>query len=208
MAPTEEQEQELPSTIIEYARSGRAKCKGCRKAIKKDDLRLGVMVEGPFGQGHMWYHLECSAGHIMEKLEEAYETEAWKEAKSPPDPKDLPSLDFLRTLADKAEEQRAEKAKNKKVIPYAEIAPSNRSKCKQSGEPIPKGAVRIVLGKEAQFGSQVRISPFAVLPQFVTSALNDPEIGTQAEDLFEQLQANSKIEQEQLDEAIAEIGEL
>ncbi|MFT5291827.1 MAG: hypothetical protein ACI8QS_002909 [Planctomycetota bacterium] len=208
MAPTDEQEQELPSTIIEHARSGRAKCKGCRKVIQKDELRLGVMVEGPFGQGHMWYHLECSAGHVMEKLEEAYKTESWKEAKSPPDPKDLPDLDFFRSLANKAEEKRAEKAQNKKVIPYAEIAPSDRSKCKQSGEPIPKGAVRIVLGKEAQFGNQVRISPFAVLPQYVASALNDPEIGTQAEGLFEQLLANSKIEQEQLDEAIVEIGEL
>jgi hypothetical protein len=210
MIPPEEgaQPEELPDTLIEHARSGRSKCKGCRKLIEKGDLRLGVLVEGPYGMGHMWYHLICAAGSTMPKVEEAYASSAWEHAKVPADPSALPDLETLRGHAAKAAAAREEKAKNRKTIPYAELAPSGLSKCKQSGESIPKGAVRIVLGKQARFGNQTRTTPFAVLPEFVPAALLDPEIDTAPEDLVEQLRANSKLEPAILEQAIAAIGEL
>lgn len=208
MTPPDDDPAPLPPYVIEHARSGRSKCKTCRKTIDKDALRLGVLVEGPFGEGHLWHHLECAAGRMLAKVEEAYRTEAWNAAKSPPDVDALPDLDALRALAEEAEAERAEKEKNKKVIPYAEVAPSDRSKCKQSGEPIPKGAVRIVLGKQAQFGNQTRTAPFAVLPEHVAAALEDPEIATAPDTLLAELRANSRIDAEQLEAAIAAIGAL
>lgn len=206
MVPPDENEEQ-PEYLIENARSGRSKCKNCRKTIAKDDLRMGVLVEGPYGLGYMWYHLVCSAAAHMDKVEEAYGAKAWEAAKVPPDPEDLPDLATLREHAVEAEREREEKERNKKVIPYAEVAPSGRSKCKQSGEAIPKGAVRIVLGKEATFGSQTRTSAHAVLPEHVWASLEDPEIVTDPHTLIDELRANSRIEEAVLEEALAAIGE-
>ncbi|QDV08342.1 Poly(ADP-ribose) polymerase and DNA-Ligase Zn-finger region [Planctomycetes bacterium Poly30] len=208
--PEEEPEaepEELPPYVIENARSGRAKCKTCQRKIDADALRIGVLVEGRFGQGYMWHHLNCGAKRMMDQVEEAYAQEAWLNAKVPPDPEDLPTLEKLRTLAEKAEVEREKKEKAKKTIPYAEIAPSNRSKCKQSGEPIEKGAVRIILGMEAHFGNQTRVSPYAVLPRYLEQALMEPDMGTEEEGLAEALRENSRdIDPELLEQAIAEAG--
>ncbi len=208
MTSEETEAQELPSYIIEQARSGRSKCKGCKRAIDKGELRLGVLIEGPFGEGHMWYHLTCAAKRILPKLEAAYECEAWNNAQAPPDPESLPELTELRELGAKAEAERKQQEQDRKVLPYAELAPSNRSKCKQSGEAIEQGAVRIVLAKQAQFGNQVRKAPFAVLPQHVRAALADPEMETSPHSLLDELRANSKIETARLEEAIEAIGDL
>jgi len=45
----------------EYAKSGRAKCKGCKAEIPKDDLRLAAMVQSPFFDGKQahWFHGNC-----------------------------------------------------------------------------------------------------------------------------------------------------
>ena len=208
MTPPDDDSGALPPYIIEHARSGRSKCKSCRKTIAKDALRLGVLVEGPYGEGHMWHHLECAGGKLLPKVEEAYRDEAWKFAKQPPAVEDLPTLESLRELGAAAEAERVEKEKNKRQIPYAELAPSDRSKCKQSGEPIPKGAARIVLGKQAVFGNQTRTSAFAVLPEHVAAALDDPEIVNDPLTLVDELRANSKLQPEELERAIAAIGEL
>lgn len=202
----EVEEEELPPYIIERARSGRSKCKTCQRKIDKDALRIGVYVEGRFGAGHMWHHLTCAAKRMMDQVEEAYGLEAWNFAKEPPAGSDLPSLDELRALAQQAEVEREKREKAKKTIPYAEVAPSGRSKCKYSGETIPLGAVRIVLGKEAHFGNQVRTSAFAVLPRFVGDALEDPEIATERDGLAEALRENSDIDGELLDRALEEAG--
>ncbi|XP_039295821.1 poly [ADP-ribose] polymerase [Nilaparvata lugens] len=45
----------------EYAKSGRASCKGCKSTIEKATLRLAVMVKSPVFDGKMahWYHFMC-----------------------------------------------------------------------------------------------------------------------------------------------------
>lgn len=206
-AEPEEEPVELPPYVIENARSGRSKCKTCQRKIDADALRIGVLVDGRFGQGYMWHHLNCAAKRMMDQVEEAYAMEAWENAKVPPDPDELPTLEKLRAVAEKASVEREKKEKAKKTIPYAECAPSNRSKCKQSGEPIDKGAVRIVLGMEAHFGGQTRISPYNVLPQYLEQALMEPDMGTEEEGLADALRENSRdIDPELLEQAIAEAG--
>ncbi|XP_032296678.1 poly [ADP-ribose] polymerase [Drosophila virilis] len=51
---------ELPY-MAEYAKSGRASCKGCKTVILKDSIRLAVMVQSPFHDGKMpnWFHKDC-----------------------------------------------------------------------------------------------------------------------------------------------------
>ena len=207
VADVEEEEGPLPPYVIEHARSGRSKCKICKRKIDKGAVRLGVLVEGPFGSGYMWHYLSCAAKKMYERVEEAYAMNAWEAAQDPPDPADLPTLEELKVIAEKAAADREKKERERKTMPYAEIAPSNRSKCKQSGEPIPKGAVRIVLGKEAHFGNQVRTAPFAVLPVHLHDALQDPEIPQDPATLAEELRENSRgVDPDSLEEAIAEAG--
>ncbi|XP_026467314.1 poly [ADP-ribose] polymerase-like [Ctenocephalides felis] len=51
---------ELPYKA-EYAKSGRAACKGCKTPISKDTLRLAVMVQSAFHDGKQpnWFHMKC-----------------------------------------------------------------------------------------------------------------------------------------------------
>ena len=46
---------------IEYAKSGRAGCKGCGEKILQDGLRLGKMVPSPHFDGFvpLWHHVPC-----------------------------------------------------------------------------------------------------------------------------------------------------
>ncbi len=95
--------------VIEGARSSRAKCKTCRKTIDKGVLRLGVLIEGPYGIGYLWHHLTCAAKRRLEDVEEAYATEAWKAAKEPPE--NLPTIEELRKVSEEAEEKRQSRPK-------------------------------------------------------------------------------------------------
>jgi len=49
--------------VIEPASSGRAKCRGCDRAIAKGELRFGERQPNAFGEGEMtlWFHLICAA---------------------------------------------------------------------------------------------------------------------------------------------------
>jgi len=196
-------EEQLPPYVIEGARSARSKCKTCRKKIDKDVLRIGILIEGPYGTGYMWHHLKCAARRQFERVEEAYELEAWKEAKTPPD--NYPSLDELRKLREAAEE----KKKNRKEIPYVEVAPSGRSKCKHCDELIEKDSLRVALGRDVEFGRQVRTAPINVHPRCVSAELMAEDCSTEMDGFADALRANSTgVETEALNAVIAEIGPL
>jgi hypothetical protein len=195
--------EQLPPFVIEGARSGRSRCKVCRRAINKDTLRLGVLIEGPYGTGYLWHHLTCAARRKFESVEEAYEIQAWNEAKTPPE--DVPALDELRKIREDAEDRK----RSRKPIPHAELAPSGRSKCKHCDETIEKDTLRVVLGRGVYFGSQVRTSPINVHPRCVASELQAEDCATEAEGFEAALRANSPdVPAERLDRLIVEIGDL
>lgn len=185
------QEDRHPPYLIEGARSSRSRCKTCRRKIERGSLRLGILIEGPFGPGYLWHHLKCAARHQLDHVEEAYRLEAWKEAKEVP--KTVPPLFTLRQLAEQADEQR----RSRKTLPYAELAPSGRSRCRHCGQLIDEGSVRVVLGRGVEFGRQVRTSPINVHPQCVSAALDEDDCVTPREGFADALRANS----EGLDEA-------
>jgi hypothetical protein len=199
----DEQEPELPPFIIEGARSGRAKCKTCRKAIPKGALRLGILVEGPYGVGHMWHHLTCAAKRQFAKVEEAYAVEAWTFAKEAPE--DVPPLSELEGLKVEAEKARAER----KELPYAELDPSGRAKCKHCDEALEKGEPRVVLGRSVEFGQQSRTTPINVHPGCVADALQAEDSATPVEGFEAALRANSKgLDVVVIDSVLQEIGSL
>ena len=195
--------EQLPDYVIEGARSNRSKCKLCRRAINKGTLRLGMLIEGPYGTGYRWHHLKCMARSRFESVEQAYEQEAWKAAKNPP--QKVPTLDELRKLREEAEDRK----KSRKTIPYAEVAPSARSKCKRCQEPIEKGALRVILGRGVYFGNQVRTSPIMVHPRCVTDELQADDCMTEIEGFEGSLRANTTdVPSDRLAELMVQIGEL
>lgn len=200
---TETTEQKLPPYVIEGARSSRSRCKTCRKKIEKGSLRIGMLIEGPYGTGYLWHHLRCAARRRLEQVVEAYELEAWNEAKEPP--KKVPPLDELRKLAEHADERR----RQRRELPYAEVDPSGRAKCKHCQEPMEKGSLRIVLGRDVEFGGQVRTGPIHVHPRCVALEMQAEDCATRPEGFAEALRANSPdLPAGEPDRVLAEIGEL
>jgi hypothetical protein len=192
---------QLPPYVIENARSGRARCKTCRRVIPKDQIRIGILIEGPYGPGYLWHHLKCAARRQFDRVEEAYRLEAWNEAKDPPGK--VPPLDELRRHAEKAEERR----QTRKDPPYAEVDPSGRARCKHCGEPIAKDSVRVVLGRRVQFGNQVRTSSIHVHPGCVAAALDSEDNATEPAGLVTALRENSEgLSSERLETLLGEIG--
>lgn len=196
--PDEPVEEELAPYRIEGARSSRSKCKTCKRAIDKGLLRLGVLIEGPFGTGYLWHHLTCAAKRRPDDVEEAYRAECWDEGVK------VPPIEDLRQLKDKAEKKRAEK----KEAPYVERAPTGRSKCVQCSEPVGQGEWRVVVLRSVEFYNQVRSGPIKVHPGCVADALRQPDSATEAEGFAEAVHRNSRLPDTEVDDALAQIGAL
>lgn len=60
---TEIKDEELPSYVVELAKSGRAQCKKCDDKIDNKCLRVGVIIEGQWGLFTRWQHLDCTVFH-------------------------------------------------------------------------------------------------------------------------------------------------
>lgn len=129
--------------IIEVAKTGRASCRICKKAIAKGDLRLGVEVPNQFNEGemtHQWHHLQCAAEKKPGPLKEALESTTVEV----PDKEAL-----LKTIGESAKKVKPS------TYPYAERAPTGRSTCMQCSEAIPKGELRIAVEREVDTGAFV-----------------------------------------------------
>ena len=192
-------EVEQDPYLIEPARSSRSRCKTCRRKIDKDTLRIGILIEGPFGTGYLWHHLKCAAKRQFAAVEAAYEQKCWAEGV------EVPDLESLRKLQEEAKKKQEEKIDP----PYAQLAPSGRAKCKHCEESIEKGSVRIVLGREVEFYQQVRVAHINVHPRCVAAELRAEDCATDIDGFEEALRTNTRdVGGDKLDEAIREIGSL
>jgi hypothetical protein len=197
-AQATEPEPELAPYLLETARSSRSKCRTCKRKIEKDTLRLGILLEGPFGTGYLWHHLQCAARRRLEDVEAAYEQQAFAPGL------DVPPLSELQALKEKAEKARAERQE----LPYVERAPSGRSKCKNCDKSIDKNALRVVLAREVSFGNQVRSTPINVHPECVHAELESEDCMTEVDGFGTQLRQNSTLDSSVVDETLAAIGDL
>jgi hypothetical protein len=180
----------MPHTI-EVAKTGRAKCRGCKQAIAKDELRFGEEVLNTFGGGgemsYQWYHLACGAKTRPVELEAALA--GWAG-----DVPDRPGLEAL--IAD------SKKKVKPSTFPYAERSPSGRSKCLACEELIEKGTLRIAIEREVDTGSFVSRSAGylhpACAPAYVAQSGAD---GGGPAKLLEEVRAHStQLEEPDLDE--------
>jgi hypothetical protein len=147
---------------IEAARSGRSRCRTCQHKIPKGVLRLGILIDGPYGASHLWHHLTCAARQRFAEVEAAYAELAWDEEVEPP------SLAELAGLRAKAEEERAKR----RPIPYLDRAPTGRGRCKHCGQPFEQGALRITLLREVRVGRALRAAPIQVHPRCARAELS------------------------------------
>lgn len=128
--------------IIEAAKSGRATCRACKEKIEKGALRFGEEVPNQFGDepSYQWHHLPCAAKKKPVQLQQALAA-------------------FDGDVPDREELERAIEANKGKAkattLPYAEKAPTGRSKCMACDEPIAKGTLRIAVEREVDTGSFV-----------------------------------------------------
>lgn len=126
--------------VFEPAPSGRAKCRGCGKAIAKDELRFGERLPNPFAEGEMtlWFHVRCAALKRPEPF-----LEALPEADPPPD--------GAEALA--AEAKLGVEHHRLPRLDGAELDPSGRAKCRHCRQAIAKGEwrFRLVFWEEGRF---------------------------------------------------------
>ena len=196
-------EEEYADYIIEGARSSRSKCKTCRKAIEKDVLRLGILIEGPYGIGYLWHHLTCAAKRRIDDVEVAFEQQAWEKAKLRPS--NVPSIEEMRSINKKSQLKR----ENSKKIPYAELDPSGRATCKHCGEIMVKGLLRVVLGREIEFGSQYRTMPITVHVACVAGEIGRVDCNTRSEGFESSIRKHSDgLTEEQIVSVLENVGEL
>lgn len=149
--------------IIEPDKSGRASCRTCKEKIPKAELRFGEEVPNQFSDGpsYQWHHLRCAAtkkGALLKPVLEAF-------AGNVPDKAGL--------LAEC--EKNASKTKPA-TFPYAEKAPTGRSKCLECDEAIEKGALRVAIEREVDTGSFARKSAGYLHPACAIEHTGDDDL--------------------------------
>ena len=129
--------------VIEVAKTGRARCRSCRKTIDKGALRFGEEQPSAFTEGVQmaWSHLACAARKRPAQVREAlsrFEGE-------------VPGRDEVEKLLSEADEDVV-------AHPHAERAPTGRSKCLHWEEPISKDALRVAVEREVDVAGMTRTS--------------------------------------------------
>ncbi len=151
--------------VIEAAKSGRATCRTCKKKIDKGALRFGEAAENQFdpdgGMSLRWHHLECAAGAMPEKVKPALDEHDGE----------IANRDEIEKLI--ASGGAKKKGGAQKSFPYAEKAPTGRSRCLECGEPIAKDTWRVALEREIDAGAFTRTGAGYLHPACVEAQAGD-----------------------------------
>lgn len=126
---------------IEVSPSGRASCRGCKKAIGKGELRFAetYVIPGMDTEGTRYFHLSCAATKVPGGLQQAissYEGE-------------IPDKAALEETIKK----NAGKGGKDMPLPHADKAPTGRAKCIECGEAIAKDSLRVAVEREIDTGA-------------------------------------------------------
>jgi hypothetical protein len=179
--------------VIEEAKSGRASCRTCKKAIAKGELRFGEEAPNAFGDqpSLRWHHLMCAAEKLPAELKAELDNY----------PGTIPNRAELdQAMADSLAKGRAKPG----GFPFADKAPTGRAKCMQCEQPIAKDSVRVAIEREIDTGAMVTKSAGYLHPQCV-AAYVEASGGDKAE-LIDGVRQNSRLVPADLDAAIAAIG--
>ena len=118
--------------LIETAKSGRAKCRGCGRSIAGGDLRFGESLPNSYAEGEslFWFHLVCAACMRPEKFGPTLES-----CNQP-----IPDAAWLREAVRVGlQYQRLPR------LLRAERATSGKAHCRQCRELVNKGSWRLAL---------------------------------------------------------------
>jgi len=145
--------------VFEHAATGRAKCRGCGRAIARGELRFGERLPNPFAEGEMthWFHPLCAAYKrpepLLQALAQAAQVAAGREA--------------LEKAAQGSLAQR-----RLQRIDGAERSPSGQAKCRHCHLPIERGAwrIRLVFYEEGVFSPGGFVHLACREPYFETGA--------------------------------------
>ena len=181
------------ANVIEEAKSGRASCRSCKKAIAKGELRLGVEVQTQFSDtpSMQWHHVLCAAGKLPAELKEALDAYTG----------DVPNRAELDQAMAAALKKGAAKPGG---FPYVDRAPTGRAKCMQCDEAIEKGSLRVAVEREVDTGSFVTRGAGYLHPKCVAENLEN--VGGSVEELTQGVRQNSRLEAADLEAVVAEIS--
>lgn len=176
---------------IEIAKSGRAGCRTCKNAIAKGELRFGEETPNAFGDpgdtSYRWHHLKCAAQKLPDELRAALAEYAGEVS-------EREELDRLMAEAD---------AHKPPPFPFADRAPTGRARCLACGEPIPKGALRVVIERDLERGMTVTKGAGYLHP--ACAAAHVEEQGGTHEKLTTELRAHTRLPDPDLDALFAEV---
>ena len=168
------------ANVIEEAKSGRASCRTCKKAIAKGELRFGEEAPNAFGDQPTlrWHHLACAADKLPAELKAAL-------ADYPGEVANRAELE--QHMADAISKGRAKPG----GLPHADKAPTGRARCMQCGEAIAKDTLRVAVEREIETGAMVTQSAGYLHPA-CAGTYTDAK-GGDREALVEGLRTNSRL---------------
>jgi len=174
--------------VIEVAKTGRAKCRKCKQAIAKDELRFGEEAVNAFapdgGMTYRWYHLACAATACPAELGQSLAAHDGE----------IPDRAALEQQI--AEGKRKQKPK---TFPFAERAPSGRSTCIECERKIEKDELRIAIEREIETGSFMSRGAGYLHPACAVSHLGDDA-------LAEKIRGNStQLSPEELEQVVGQL---
>jgi poly [ADP-ribose] polymerase len=181
------------ANVIEEAKSGRASCRTCRKAIGKGELRFGEEAASAFGDqpSMRWHHLACAAHKLPAELKEALDKY----------PGDVPDREAL-------EKQMAQALAGGHAkpggFPYADKAPTGRARCLQCREAIDKDTLRVAIERELDTGTMVTRGAGYLHPKCVGAYLEATSGDKKV--LLDGIRANSRLVSEDLETVVREIA--
>jgi|SRR5580704_6276930 hypothetical protein len=115
---------------IEVSSTGRARCRGCKEAIAKGELRFGEEFQNPYsedgGMSFRYWHLACAAKGLANEVAPV-----------------LGAYDGPIDDAVRAEARARIAAHRRPEMPHAEQANSGRAKCRACDVTIKKGEWRV-----------------------------------------------------------------
>jgi hypothetical protein len=179
---------------LEVATTARARCRGCKEAIAKGEVRFGEEFKNPYsedgGMSYRYWHLRCAAQKLANDLRPALAA-------------------YEGDVPDKAEIEALIVQHLKPEMPFAERAPNARAKCRACEQAIVKGALRVAFERmfEGPMGTQkgAAYCHVACLSRFLEREAEQGRTPPTAAELLRTLEAHGPVapgDQAELREAL------